>query len=120
MALEYHPGGPRGGKGARRSKTDNGDGTVTDNVTGLMWAKDPSPRLPWIEALGYCAALDLGGYEDWRMSNIVELLTLYGWEIGTGVLASGQVSSSPSRLRVRPSTGPRRPAGSASGLMSGD
>jgi len=27
-------------KGIARSYTDNHDGTVTDNVTGLMWAKD--------------------------------------------------------------------------------
>ncbi|MEJ2746285.1 MAG: hypothetical protein P8123_11480, partial [bacterium] len=29
-------------KGAAFSYTDNGDGTVTDDVTSLMWAKDPS------------------------------------------------------------------------------
>jgi hypothetical protein len=26
-------------KGTARSYTDNGDGTITDNVTGLMWEK---------------------------------------------------------------------------------
>jgi hypothetical protein len=59
---------------------DHGDGTVTDNLTGLMWSKDA--RLaggqigPWTNAIAFCDSLSLGGYSDWRMPNIRELFTL--------------------------------------------
>ena len=40
------------------SYTDNGDGTVTDNVTGLVWAQEVSrASMPWADAAGYCEAL---------------------------------------------------------------
>jgi len=51
---------------------DNGDGTVTDNCTGLMWQKDYYVY-SWQEALQYCDALDFAGYTDWRLPNIREL-----------------------------------------------
>jgi hypothetical protein len=57
--------------------TDNGDSTVTDNVTGLLWQKTPtSDRLQYADALAACEALDLGGRTDWRMPSIKELYSL--------------------------------------------
>lgn len=61
--------------------TDNGDGTVTDNVTGLMWEQktdDGGPRdmdntYTWKDALAYCENLILGGHTDWRMPTPKEL-----------------------------------------------
>lgn len=61
--------------------TDNGDSTVTDNVTGLMWEQktdDGGPRdmdntYTWKDALAYCENLTLGGYTDWRMPTPKEL-----------------------------------------------
>lgn len=62
--------------------TDNGDGTVTDNLTGLMWVKDPA-QLPgfsspmyWYDALNACENLVFAGYDDWRLPNINELLSI--------------------------------------------
>ena len=53
---------------------DNGDGTVTDALTGLMWERKPSTgRLSWKEALAYCDALVLGGYADWRVPTTMEM-----------------------------------------------
>jgi hypothetical protein len=60
---------------------DNGDGTVTDNVTGLMWEQktnDGGPRdkaktYTWKDALAYCENLLLGGHDDWRMPTPKEL-----------------------------------------------
>ena len=53
---------------------DNGDGTVTDNCTGLMWAKNSTPTsYHWQAALQYCDALDFAGHTDWRPPNIMEL-----------------------------------------------
>ena len=54
--------------------TDNGDGTITDNKTGLMWMKETaSSQMNWKEALFYCENLEYAGYSDWRLPNIKEL-----------------------------------------------
>ena len=57
---------------------DNGDGTVTDTSTGLMWQQSTSNSdiLPWTAALSYCENLTLAGYTDWRLPNIKELRTI--------------------------------------------
>jgi hypothetical protein len=55
---------------------DNGDGTVTDLNTNLMWKKEEGPELNWEEAMKYCENLDLAGYKDWRLPTIREIATL--------------------------------------------
>jgi len=55
----------------------NGNGTVTDTDTGLMWQQDTATNtMDWRSALSYCEALDLGGYNDWRLPNIKELSSI--------------------------------------------
>jgi Protein of unknown function (DUF1566) len=57
--------------------TDNGDGTVTDNVTGLMWQQTvPLLELTWADALSYCTTLAVGGHSDWRLPTEIELISL--------------------------------------------
>ena len=57
--------------------TDNGDGTVTDNTTGLMWQKqDDGVRRTWDQALEYCKGLSLGGHSDWRLPTVKELQSI--------------------------------------------
>jgi hypothetical protein len=65
---------------------DNGDGTVTDEATGLMWERDASssPR-NWQAAVSYCAQLELAGYDDWRMPDILELSVLIQFESGEAI-----------------------------------
>jgi len=68
---------------------DNGDGTVTDLCTGLMWQKqiplaaeyggDAYGRVPWQGALQYARDLDLGGRTDWRVPNYFELVYSIDW-----------------------------------------
>ncbi len=66
------------------SFTDNGNGTVTDNVTGLMWPKnddDLTHYWDWddgaaVAAINYCQSLSLGGYADWRLPSIHELVSI--------------------------------------------
>ncbi|MCX5887397.1 MAG: DUF1566 domain-containing protein [Proteobacteria bacterium] len=58
--------------------TVNGD-CVTDNLTGLMWAKNanlPGYKTRWDKAIDYCNNLTLGGYSDWRLPNVNELESL--------------------------------------------
>jgi len=56
--------------------TVSGD-CVTDNLTGLMWVKEPdSTRMTWDNALTYANGLTLGGYDDWRLPNVNELESL--------------------------------------------
>jgi len=73
--------------------TDNGDGTVTDNLTGLMWLKDGGCfRKNWGSALttirnlnnnpGECPCLDYASeYSDWRLPNAKELESLVNYGI---------------------------------------
>jgi hypothetical protein len=66
--------------------TDNGDGTVTDNLTGLIWLKNANRfgARYWEDALGDCNLLEDDGTNltdgssagDWRLPNVKELLSL--------------------------------------------
>jgi hypothetical protein len=58
---------------------DHGNGTVTDNLTGLMWTKDAQQikgTMKWSDALTACNDLHYAGYTDWRLPNVKELLSL--------------------------------------------
>jgi hypothetical protein len=91
--------------GAARSYTDNGDGTITDNATGLMWEKkdqsgsihDWNNRYTWCGAscgttqlmdgtitttflAGLNAGAGFASHTDWRVPNLNELLTLVDYE----------------------------------------
>src|ERR1017187_802332 len=60
------------------SYTNNGDGTVTDNITGLMWQQAvPSATYTWALAVAYCSTtLTLAGYSDWRLPSAIELMSI--------------------------------------------
>lgn len=61
--------------------TDNGNGTVTDTATGRMWQQaDDGSRREWPEALAYCEALDLAGFEDWTLPNSKELQSIVDYD----------------------------------------
>ena len=65
---------------------DNGDGTVTDNATGLMWMKIDSGhlkagtnkdgKLNWQQALDWAENLEYAGHSDWRLPNVKELQSI--------------------------------------------
>lgn len=57
---------------------DNGDGTVADRRTGLMWQRETAPIgwVSWQEALQYCEDMELADYTDWRLPNRRELESL--------------------------------------------
>jgi hypothetical protein len=62
------------------SFTDNGDGTITDNVTGLMWQKTDGGEMTFENALDYCTKLNLGGYTDWRLPVCKELFDINDYD----------------------------------------
>ena len=58
---------------------DNGDGTITDATTYLMWTKDANLAkigMTWGSASKYTNSLTFGGFSDWRLPTIKELLSL--------------------------------------------
>ncbi|MCP5106860.1 MAG: DUF1566 domain-containing protein [bacterium] len=56
---------------------DNGDGTVSDRATGLMWMKvDSGKPMNWEQALKYAENLKYAGYDDWRLPNVKELQSI--------------------------------------------
>ena len=55
---------------------NNGDGTITDLTTGLMWVKERGVKLTWDDACSGAASCAIGGYDDWRMPTIKELYSL--------------------------------------------
>ncbi len=74
-------------KGIAHSYTDNGDGTITDNVTGLMWAKDGNGPgcnngnqiASWEAAIDWAEGLTFAGYSDWRLPNRRELHSIVNY-----------------------------------------
>ncbi|MBF0345837.1 MAG: DUF1566 domain-containing protein [Nitrospirae bacterium] len=87
------------------SYIDNGNGTITDNVTGMMWQKSPdtnsdgiigaADKLTYAKAKSYCQNLTLAGYNDWRLPNIKQLYSLINFN---GTDPSGYSGSSTSGL----------------------
>lgn len=89
-------------EGNQPSYTKNGDGTITDNITGLMWQKSPDmsgdeiidydDKMYYDEALANAASFNLAGYSDWRLPNIKELFSLimyYGAEPNPNATSQG-------------------------------
>ena len=83
--------------------TDNGDGTVTDNLTGLIWLRDANcsvfnaPR-SWEDALniivpqledGFCQLMDGSIPGDWRLPSVKELQSLIDFGEANPPLPSG-------------------------------
>ncbi len=59
------------------SFSDNGDETVTDSATELMWQQnDSNSTLSWDEALGFCEDLSLANHDDWKLPNAKELQSI--------------------------------------------
>ena len=59
--------------GAGPRLRDNGDGTVSDEVTGLMWQRVDGGEMTWDAASAYARDLRLAGRDDWRLPTSHEL-----------------------------------------------
>lgn len=78
-SLGYYVRAVRGGSGALGAFMDNGDGTVTDTSTGLMWQQETAGQMTWEAALTYCEDLSLAAYDDWRLPNRNEQQSLVNY-----------------------------------------
>lgn len=62
------------------SFVNNGDGTITDTSTGLMWAQeDNGARVLWENALVWAQSMNAAnylGYSDWRVPSVKELQSI--------------------------------------------
>lgn len=70
------------------AKTIGGDAVVLDRTTGLMWPADSSSNggfnnatMAWDLACNACNILTFAGFSDWRLPNVLELLSIcnYGY-----------------------------------------
>ena len=69
---------------------DNGDETISDRATGLMWQKaDDGVARDWQESLAYAEGSELAGHNDWRLPNAKELQSIVDYT------RSPQTTSSP-------------------------
>ncbi len=55
---------------------DNGDGTITDTITGLMWQKTDGGEMTIDSAHKYVQQLNLATYTDWRLPNMIESFSI--------------------------------------------
>lgn len=77
-------------EGNTQSYTVHGDGTVTDNVSGLMWTQSPdtngddkiskADKLSSSDAVAYCDALVLAGHSDWQLPDIKQGYSLINFQ----------------------------------------
>ncbi len=71
---------------------DNGDGTITDKATGLMWMKDDSKKgMTWKEALVYADTFKYAGYSDWRLPDAKELQSIVDYSRSPGTTSSASI-----------------------------
>ncbi len=77
---------------------DNGNGTITDELTGLMWLKNAdlaSGEVEWSSALNTVAGINNGsisgacGYRDWRLPTLAEQMSLIDWSAAYPPLPAG-------------------------------
>ena len=60
---------------------DNGDQTISDNATGLMWQKNDTESLNWDDAVAQCESATTASYHNWRLPNIKELQSLVDYTL---------------------------------------
>jgi hypothetical protein len=73
--------------------TKDGD-IVTDNDTSLIWEDGSTiAKKNWSEAISYCESLELGGYDDWRLPNKNELLSIVDYSKISPAIKDGFVNT---------------------------
>ena len=85
---DYEAGWPPSGKSRFVLISPGGDDIVYDAATGLFWMRDPindysslfGSAQNWADTLADCENADFGGWTDWRMPNLIEMISLWQWQ----------------------------------------
>jgi hypothetical protein len=89
LYVRYVRGNPNYGKNEFH---DNGDGTITDRATGLMWSKaDSGNGMNWEAALAWVQARNKEnylGHNDWRLPNAKELQSIVDYTLSPDTTGS--------------------------------
>jgi hypothetical protein len=95
LFVRYVRGNPAYGKNAFH---DNGDGTIIDRATGLIWSKaDSGKGMNWQDALAWVAAKNAEshlGHADWRLPNAKELQSIVDYTRAPAVTNSPAIDPS--------------------------
>jgi arylsulfatase A-like enzyme len=75
--------------------TNNGNGTITDNVTGLMWQSVDHGESTWENAVANAASVTTGGYNDWRLPTPHELFCLFNHQVSNPALNTAFFPNNP-------------------------
>ncbi|MCA9545985.1 MAG: DUF1566 domain-containing protein, partial [Myxococcales bacterium] len=65
-----------------------GDGTVVDEITGLVWTQAHLGKASWTDAWDLARGCAVGGYDDWRLPTLKELYSLIDFDGTTNMSAA--------------------------------
>ncbi|MEY2669412.1 MAG: hypothetical protein RJA59_2050, partial [Pseudomonadota bacterium] len=86
----------RGAAYGENDFADNGDGTISDRASGLMWTKgDSAAGMNWQEALAWVQARNAAnhlGHSDWRLPNAKELQGIVDYTRSPDTTSSAAIS----------------------------
>ena len=75
---------------------DNGDSTITDVATGLMWSQDDSGvGMDWEDALAWVEQMNdenYLGHDDWRLPNVKELQSIVDYTRSPSTTSSAAIN----------------------------
>ena len=73
--------------------TDNGDGTISDDATGLMWQQSDSQSVDYEDAILSCETATTAGYSDWRLPNVKELQSIVDYSRSPDATSSAAIDA---------------------------
>ena len=74
--------------------SDNGDGTITDAATNLMWMQDDNGEsMIWKDALSYAENTEFASYSDWRLPNAKELQSILDYSRSPDITNSAAIDA---------------------------
>ncbi|MCW8830920.1 MAG: DUF1566 domain-containing protein [Gammaproteobacteria bacterium] len=72
---------------------DNGDMTITDAATGLMWEQSDMQSTNWEDAISICENATTATYTDWRLPNVKELQSIVDYTRSPDTTASAAIDA---------------------------
>ncbi len=73
--------------------TDNGDTTISDSATELMWQQDDSSSTNWEDAISTCEDATTATHSDWRLPNAKELQSILDYSRSPDTTSSAAIDS---------------------------